>query len=64
VQPAPLAQDPPTVGPDPHDTTPRADPVFWGQMASFFVTGTASAGCVAGSTQRRVPCTAPYPKGQ
>lgn len=55
VPPAPLADRPPTKGPDPHDTVPRAVPAFWRQMNTFFTTGTVINPC--GSA----PCKAPYP---
>jgi hypothetical protein len=72
VPPAPLSDTPPTAGVDPHDTTPRAEPQFWAQMASFFASGRVPAGCrastrgaggSAGAGSRPVPCTAPYPSG-
>ncbi len=51
----PLADLPPTVGPDPHDTVPRSLPAFWAQMATFLDTGRIPDPCGTG------PCTAPTP---
>lgn len=51
----PQADVPATAGPDPHDTTPRDDPVFWTQMDRFFRTGRVPAGCGPSG------CRAPYP---
>jgi hypothetical protein len=55
VPAAPLTNTPPTVGPDPHDTTPRTFPAFWAQMHTFFTTGRVVDPC-AGR-----PCAGPYP---
>jgi hypothetical protein len=55
VPPAPLTNTPPSVGPDPHDTTPRSFPEFWGQMNSFFKTGEVNDPCGG------KPCTGPMP---
>ena len=53
VPPAPLGDDPPTKGPDPHDTVPRSLPAFWGQMSTFFSTGKVTDPC--GSAGCRAP---------
>ncbi len=45
VPAAPLTNTPPTKGPDPHDTTPRTFPAFWGQMDTFFSTGQIGDPC-------------------
>ncbi len=55
VPPEPLADTPPTQGPDPHDTTPRTFPPFWDQMHAFFTTGEVTDPCGA------EPCTGPRP---
>jgi hypothetical protein len=55
VPAAPLTDTPPTTGPDPHDTTPRSFPSFWGQMHTFFSTGRVSDPCGPH------PCRGPYP---
>ena len=55
VPAAPLTNAPPTVGPDPHDVTPRTFPAFWAQMHTFFTTGRVVDPC-AGH-----PCTGPFP---
>jgi hypothetical protein len=52
----PLTDTPPTAGADPHDTTPRAVPAEWKQMATFFRTGEVTDPC------GRAPCTAPSPR--
>jgi hypothetical protein len=57
VPAAPLTNTPPTVGPDPHDTTPRTFPAFWSQMHTFFSTGEVVDPC---SGQ---PCTGPQTSG-
>jgi hypothetical protein len=51
----PLSDTPPTKGPDPHDTTPRSFPSFWGQMNTFFTSGNVTDPC--GSA----PCQGPRP---
>lgn len=55
VPPAPLTDQPPTAGPDPHDTTPRSLPAFWSQMNGFFTTGKVPDPCGTAA------CEAPYP---
>ncbi len=55
VPAAPLTDTPPTVGPDPHDTTPRTFPASWSQMHTFFTTGEVRDPCGAH------PCTGPTP---
>jgi hypothetical protein len=56
VPPAPSTNTPPTKGPDPHDTTPRTFPAFWGQMHRFFTTGQIGDPCGGN------PCTGPSPR--
>lgn len=55
VPPEPLSDTAPTEGPDPHDTTPRSFPAFWGQMHTFFTTGQVTDPCADR------PCTGPSP---
>lgn len=55
VPAAPASDEPPTAGPDPHDTVPRSLPAFWAQMNTFFRTGLVTDPCGA------APCKAPYP---